>query len=1132
MTEVINYKGINYKCTKIGIFNVIKVASFYNAFVYANIDTSKICDELRGLIRHLNLNLKFKIISGSTEQSNKIFYGDSFTDNEFKNEFDLYLEKYITMLREKYSDNSDKEQFYFGIRFIPIVSTSKNYKSRNQKIIVSKGGNFKPLPSNIRYSKAVLNIKNRDNYCFIWAILAHLFPVTENKNRSSKYKEHFKKINIDGFDFPMKVSRINDFCLINKLNISIIHLNGDGDTLTCIYNNNDNELKDMEKIMLLLYEEHYSLILDLDSLFKCALETKNKIYVCPYCMECHFYSTLAFDKHMMYCTFNEDLVVFRIFDGPKDKAIVKFKNNYKKMKIYSCIYADFEVILEPISEKFGEGSEKTFIHRPIAVGTSHCLYSEKIIEKYYFGIDCVDKFLDEVIESGKRSLMRFINAMQSLQVSNNNTDLECKICDIKFKLNQKKYVLKDIGNLTNILGSAHERCLYLYYKSCKNICVLFHNLKGYDSHLFIDKLAERFIKLSCIPISKEKYISFSCEYYYKDYKEFVRFKFLDSLGFLTGSLSSNADNLTSFKFIGNSEKSNLDLNIISTLDRKLPFPYEYISSEKVLYEENLPLDLNCWYSSLNNKCVPKSEVDLAIETFKKFDCKTIKDYMMLYLRMDVLLLTEIFEEFRRISLSEHGLDPLHYYTTPGFAWDCALKFSKIQLEILTEKKMISFFSDKGVIRGGVSTISELKYANTFGEEDKNILYFDVTNLYGYAMIHNLPIGNFVLIDYNKEESIEMVRNVLNICNEYDENQENGYIFEVDIIYPDYLYKSHNPLPFLVENVHGKLIPMLNNKLNYRLHIVVLIQCLKNGLILERVHKMMTFKQKPWLKDYVMMNTIKRSQTKDPNMKNFFKLMNNSVYGKTIENVLLRETFKIYDLKTWNKKCLNPSYMSKFKEVVYLTKNIIVASEKGIYPLYDKPVYVGFSILEISKRHMYFLLYDVIKPKWPASMLMYMDTDSLIVYCPYKLDYIGIEKYFDLSSYTNHLNNPENKGILGTLKDEYPNDKIIKFICLKSKCYILENSSGKITIKNKGITQGSLSNITFNDFEQMLEAEFEEKNIKTYCIQTTLKSFEHEIFTVKMNKVCLSSKDDKRRINKVTKYFDEKYIKYMTFPLNN
>lgn len=1123
MTEIINYKGINYKCKKIGVFNLIKVASFYNAFVNANVDLNDIVDSLDLVFKFIKENVKFKIISGLPEQSTKLFFSNSYTTKEFVDEFKKYLEKYIAMLRDNYNEEN-RQTFYFGVRFIQIVSTSKNNKNRNQMILSSKGGNFKYLPLNIRLSKCVLNIKNNDNFCFIWSILAFLFPVEENRNRTSKYKEHFKKLNIEGFEFPMKLTNINDFCLVNKLNISVLHLNNDADTLTCVYNTSNPELNDKNKIMLLLYDEHYSLILDLDSLFKCTLETKNKVYVCPYCMECHFYSSLAFDKHMMYCTFNEDLVVFRLFDGPKDKAIVKFKNTYKKMKIYSCVYADFEVILEPVSEKFGDGSEKTFYHKPIAVGTCHCINSSKIIEKYHFGQDCVNSFLIDLIECGKRTLARYNNAIQSISKSEIIEEC-CKICEISFKKNQKQYILKDIGDLTNVLGNAHERCLQLYYKSSKNINVLFHNLKGYDSHLFVDKLAENFIKLSCIPISKEKYISFSCEYYYPDYKEFVKFKFLDSLGFLTGSLSSNADNLSSFKFINTIEP-------INSLNRKLPFPYEYISSEEVLYEESLPNDPLKWYSSLNNNYVDKNEIALAIETFNKFGCKTIKDYMMLYLRMDVLLLTEVFEEFRRISLVEHKLDPLHYYTTPGFAWDCALKYSKISLDILTDKKMVSFFSDKGVIRGGISTISELKYANTYSANDKNILYFDVTNLYGFAMTHNLPVGDFQLTEYNKEESVIYIKKILEICENYDENQDIGYIFEVDISYPQSLHLKHNPLPFLVENVHGKLIPMLNDKLNYRLHIVILIQCLKHGLILERIHKIITFKQKPWLRDYVMMNTEKRAATNDPNMRNFFKLMNNAVYGKTIENVLLRENFKIYDLKTWNKKCLNPSYMSKFKEIIYLTKNIVVASEKGVYPLYDKPVYVGFTVLEISKRHMYFLLYDVIKPKWPQSMLMYMDTDSLIVYCPYELDYNGINQYFDLSGYVGSLHKPENKGVLGTLKDEYPKDKIIKFICLKSKCYILQNKSGKVTIKNKGITQGSLKNVTFKDFENMLEAEYDERVEKTFCKQTTIKSFEHKVFTVQMNKVCLSSKDDKRRIDKVTKYFDDKYIKYMTLPLYN
>ena len=108
--------------------------------------------------------------------------------------------------------------------------------------------------------------------------------------------------------------------------------------------------------------------------------------------------------------------------------------------------------------------------------------------------------------------------------------------------------------------------------------------------------------------------------------------------------------------------------------------------------------------------------------------KSIKDYMLFYLRIDVLLLLEIYESFREAALDEYGLDPSHYFTTPGMAWDAALKFTNQKLDLLNDKLLIDFFCEPGTIRGGISTVSEKKWAQS--SPNSSIFYFDVTNLYG------------------------------------------------------------------------------------------------------------------------------------------------------------------------------------------------------------------------------------------------------------------------------------------------------------------------------------------------------------------------------------------------------------------
>jgi hypothetical protein len=1004
---------------------------------------------------------------------------------DFIDDFIKFNKAFFDSCDETYSESPYKN-IYYCVVFYTDKITKKN-TSKKTKV----GASFVELPYYIKKTKTVVNIKNNDNLCFLWSIFAHLYPQELNPNRVSKYIP-YKDTLFTNFDWPMNVYDVEEFTKINKLNIIIYKL--DNDVIELIYKNYDEGIKQLDPIHLLLYKNHYMYIKNLDGLFRCVLKTDNTVHVCYFCSSNYFYSIDALEKHMMNCPYNENECIFKLHQG----GTIKFTNYYKMFRNFSCVYADFETVLKPISDQFGKtDTQKMTKHLPCAVGLCFTSSLDYIDEYYYLGEDCVERFLDRLEYIAKLVSRRFTN----LSGINKNIPNPGKTCCIFCNKTDNNMVeTESTDDFNKILGYSHPYCKQKYFSKIKTIPVIFHNLKNYDAHLFIDQLAQRFKNISCIPITKEKYITFKASHWVDGIE--ITFKFLDSIGFLTGSLASNASTLSSFKYI-NKIKSNIPWGNIENINTKLPFPYEYIKSFDVLKEHTLPQNEKDWFSNLKNTSPSENEILLAHKTFEEFNCQNIGDYMMLYLRIDVLLLVEIFEAFRITSMNEYKLDPLHYYTTPGLAWDSALAFSKVELDILNTQELVSFFIEKGVIRGGISTVSELKYAmaNFTNDETKsNIMYYDVTNLYGYAMIQSLPTGNFIYNDYIGDESLKQVDFVLDLCKKYNDSDFKGYMFEVDIHYPHEKYEAHNALPFLVENVNGKLIPMLRNKLNYRLHICVLIQALNAGLVLVRVHKIISFNQSKWLSSYIMHNTNERAKTKDPNKKSFYKLMNNAVYGKTMENILNRSTFNIYDVKSFDLKMSRQDFVNKVKKITPLTENLLVCEENDMIPVYDKPIYIGFSILEISKRHMYFLLYDVIKIKWKSSILMYMDTDSLIVYITGKMNYEGVEKFFDLNS----------KGILGTLKDEYPKTPISKFICLKSKCYALVTNTGKTHIKNKGITDNS--NLSFEEFENMLDSEI--KGNKT-CIrskQYNFRSFNHQIYTVSTNKITLSSMDDKRKLN--------------------
>ena len=241
------------------------------------------------------------------------------------------------------------------------------------------------------------------------------------------------------------------------------------------------------------------------------------------------------------------------------------------------------------------------------------------------------------------------------------------------------------------------------------------------------------------------------------------------------------------------------------------------------------------------------------KVWKGFDMKNVGEYHDPYLKTDVLLLSNVFETFRNTCLQHYKLDPAHFYTSPGLAWQACLKKTGIRLELLTDLDMLSMF-EKG-IRGGITqAVHQYKYkannkymGNKFHSKEVNsfLQYLDANNLYGWAMIQLLPAGGFKWICDVTPDDISRLAN----CD------SKGYLLEVDVKYPKELHDSHNELPFMCEkmkiNKVEKLFP--NNDKNminminmirrkYVIHIKALDQALKHGLILENVHHAIEFNQ--------------------------------------------------------------------------------------------------------------------------------------------------------------------------------------------------------------------------------------------------------------------------------------------------
>ena len=201
---------------------------------------------------------------------------------------------------------------------------------------------------------------------------------------------------------------------------------------------------------------------------------------------------------------------------------------------------------------------------------------------------------------------------------------------------------------------------------------------------------------------------------------------------------------------------------------------------------------------MNNEHITNEDYCHAQKVWNTFKLQTMGEYHNLYLKSDILLLADVFENFRKTCLKYYKLDPCHYFTSPGLSWDAMLKMTDIKLELMTDIDMFQFI-EKGM-RGGISYIANRhgkannKYMRKYNENkpSKYIMYLDANNLYGWAMSQYLPTGCFKWMTEKQINKINLAK--------YNENSEKGLILEVDLKYPKELHDLHNDYPLAAERV--------------------------------------------------------------------------------------------------------------------------------------------------------------------------------------------------------------------------------------------------------------------------------------------------------------------------------------------
>ena len=1031
------------------------------------------------------------------------------------------------------------------------------------KYLPLRGNSYISSPKELRNSMiGLINPKNIDNECFRWCHNRHLNPRKKNPQRITQSdRESVKGLDYSGITFPVTINQINRIEKQNKININLFGYDTVKKAVFPIYPSEESYDDHLELLYLEgkneLGEEttHYVYIKDFNRLMFNFTKYKGKKHFCMRCLQC-FYSNESLAKHRVYCIAINGVQAIKMPEKYIDKngvertPCVYFKKYHKTLPVPFGIYADFECTTEKVSScqpppmkkpKKGRPPEERSYTEKYQKHTA-CSFGYKVVchydEKYsgdvviYRGEDCIQRFIKCMFEEVKncQSIIRD-NFNKPLKMTNEDEEsfqkaTHCHICEKKYRVDDVP--VRDHCHITGkYRGSAHQTCnLKLQISAEKiKIPVVFHNLKGYDSHFIINELGEIIkkaketeerISIKVIAQNAEKYMAFYIS----------KLSFIDSFQFMSSSLDKLAGNLEDRDFIYTKDYFT-DPVQFNLMKRKGVYPYDYMDSFSKFNDRELP-QREDFYSLLRGENISEDDYSHAQNVWNTFNLQNMGEYHDLYLKTDILLLTDVFENFRKTCLTYYKLDPLHYITSPGLAWDAMLKMTGINLELITDIDM-QLFIEKG-LRGGISYIAH-RHAEANNKYTRNyyldilisyIMYLDANNLYGWAMSQPLPYGNFKWVEAN---SVIPKRKGI------------GHIYEVDLEYPEELHDLHNDYPCAPEKIKvsddmlsdycreiknkfnissgnvNKLIPTLNDKKNYVLHEENLKLYLSLGLKLKKIHRVLEFSEKPWLKQYIDFNTEKRKNAKNEFEKDFFKLMNNSVFGKTMENIRKRSNIK---LETDPDHFLRQTAKPTFVSCKIFHENLVAVHMKKNFLKLDKPSYVGMCILDLSKVLMYDFHYNFIKAKYgDRAKLLFTDTDSLcyhIITDDVYEDLYNHKDMFDNSGYSksSKFYFDENKKVIGKFKDEAAGNHITSFVGLKSKMYSYEVETLNGVKNNKvgkGIGRNELKrDITHQDYLSTLY------NNKIYRHKIkTIRSDHHVVSSYEINKISLSCYDDKRYI---------------------
>ena len=636
----------------------------------------------------------------------------------------------------------------------------------------------------------------------------------------------------------------------------------------------------------------------------------------------------------------------------------------------------------------------------------------------------------------------------------------------------------------NIIDFICNNC-NLKIKNSKELIVLFHNAKGYDNSYMLDIFSKiPNVQINCLGQNTEKFKMLKFIIPEKEYS----IKIIDSLAFLQSNLNNLSKDLDD------------DLKIITKkhfqdkfemVNKKLDdFPYNYVNPE-TLQNENLP-DKKYFYNMLKLKDITDKEYKEVKKFYENMEFKNLREYLGCYLKSDITLLTDVFNNFRKIIFDNLGLDCVKYISAPSLSKDAGLKYSNCKIENIRDVSIFQFVK-KSIIGGLSDSINPyVKLDN----ENETIVYNNISSQYPHELRKKLPYEDYKFVEKFDE-------------NKYGQDKDYGCILLCDvkttkIIKEDLLYSQ---CPMLVskckitdENLSEYQVNQIKNKLNnensnYKSQSEKLITNLGNDentyLTFEmyqmfikaryniEIKKILEFKHKAIFKNYIEYLYSKKKQYSLENKKSMelcFKIMMNSFYGTMLTD---KTRFKDIKICTTKEQALKLTKKPNFNSFNIINENLVLIEMSKNKCIFDSPILIGSQVLFNSKCNLYNYMYNIIPDLFGKENIIYSlrDTDSII----YKIENCSHEKYLETLKNNKKYFNKE----LGLMENEIK-ENINEVISLMSKCYSIQTVDMINKIKAKSIPKTFSKKIhTHKYFKKILFNEI--KNNKAEFYRISLKN---------------------------------------------